>query len=69
HDLGNPVAEGPRLPYPMPVMASIALVPPVWHQMMDRRALKVMEASAKRLGLDRDAPTAPGDLRRALLAG
>ncbi|WP_099827171.1 alkane 1-monooxygenase [Oceaniglobus indicus] len=28
----------PTLPYGLPVMATLALVPPVWHRLMDRRA-------------------------------
>jgi alkane 1-monooxygenase len=31
-------AEAPRLPHPLPVMAVIALVPHLWHRMMDHRA-------------------------------
>ncbi|MCV2871342.1 alkane 1-monooxygenase [Defluviimonas sp. WL0050] len=33
----NPVTETPRLPHSLPVMATIALIPPVWHRLMDRR--------------------------------
>ncbi len=35
--------EGPRLPYSLPVMAAIALVPPVWRNVMDRRAFAWQE--------------------------
>ena len=38
-------AKVPTLPFSMPIMAMIATVPPVWHRMMDKRALKVMEAA------------------------
>jgi alkane 1-monooxygenase len=30
--------EGPRLPKSLPTMAAAALIPPLWHRMMDRRA-------------------------------
>ena len=30
--------EGPRLPKSLPTMGAVALVPPLWHRMMDRRA-------------------------------
>ncbi len=30
--------EGPRLPYSLPAMGAIALVPPIWRELMDRRA-------------------------------
>lgn len=35
--------EGPRLPYSLPVMAAIALVPPSWFKLMDRRAVAWQE--------------------------
>lgn len=38
-------AKVPTLPLSMPVMAMIAMVPSIWSRMMDRRALKVMEAA------------------------
>ncbi len=41
----DPVAQNPTLPYSMPIMAMIAAVPSVWHRMMDKRALGVMEAA------------------------
>lgn len=41
-------AAVPTLPFSMPVMAMIALVPSLWHKMMDKRALKVMEAAEAR---------------------
>ena len=31
--------EGPRLPYSLPVMAAIALVPPAWFNVMNRRVM------------------------------
>lgn len=30
----------PMLPYPLPLMASIALIPPLWRRLMDRRAAR-----------------------------
>ena len=33
----NPVTETPRLPHSLPVMATIALIPQLWHRIMDRR--------------------------------
>jgi alkane 1-monooxygenase len=48
-DTLGPGAEAPRLPYAMPVMAVLATVPMVWHRVMDRRALKVMEAAEARV--------------------
>lgn len=30
--------EGPRLPYSLPVMGAVALLPPVWRRLMDRRS-------------------------------
>ncbi len=44
----DPQADVPTLPFSMPVMAMIALVPGIWHRMMDKRALKVMEAAEAR---------------------
>lgn len=41
----NPENDVPTLPLSMPVMAMIAMVPSIWARMMDRRALKVMEAA------------------------
>jgi len=62
--------SGPNLPYPMPVMAVIALIPGLWREVMDRRALKVMEAAEARLRpLAQETPPEdqqPLDLRRAL---
>ena len=45
YDTLNPTGDGPTLPYSMPIMAMIATIPPAWHRMMDKRALKVMEAA------------------------
>lgn len=42
----DPQANGPILPWPLPVMAMLALIPPVWHRVMDRRAARVMAAVA-----------------------
>ncbi|ABD54130.1 alkane 1-monooxygenase [Jannaschia sp. CCS1] len=45
YDRLDPNAEVPTLPLSMPIMAMIALIPSVWSRMMDRRALRVMEAA------------------------
>lgn len=38
-ELSLPAAdEGPRLPFSLPVMATVALVPPLWRRLMGRRA-------------------------------
>lgn len=59
--------DGPRLPHAMPIMAMIALFPGLWRDMMDRRALKVMEAAQARIEPHADTQdTSPLDLRRAL---
>lgn len=41
----NPAADVPTLPLSLPLMAAIATVPSAWRRLMDRRALKVMEAA------------------------
>jgi alkane 1-monooxygenase len=56
YDRLDPGAEAPRLPWSLPIMAMLATVPPVWHRMMDRRALKVMEAAAARIEAAAAAP-------------
>ncbi|MEY8841037.1 alkane 1-monooxygenase [Cribrihabitans sp. XS_ASV171] len=38
----------PQWPYSMPVMATIALVPPLWRRVMDRRARRVAEGLGDR---------------------
>lgn len=43
----DPQANVPTLPYSMPIMAMIATIPPVWSRIMNKRALKVMEAAQK----------------------
>lgn len=45
YDRLTPGATVPTLPFSMPVMAMIAMIPGVWSRMMDRRALSVMEAA------------------------
>jgi alkane 1-monooxygenase len=45
----DPQADVPTLPWSMPIMAMLAMIPSVWHRVMDRRALKVMEAAQARL--------------------
>ncbi|MBF9032272.1 alkane 1-monooxygenase [Rhodobacterales bacterium HKCCE3408] len=52
----------PRLPYPMPIMAAIATVPGAWSRLMDRRALKVMEAAEARLTAREEAIAADPDI-------
>lgn len=41
----SPGGQAPLLPYSLPVMASIALVPPLWHRVMDRRLAKLRKAA------------------------
>ncbi len=43
YDRLNPAATAPTLPYAMPVMAILALMPGRWRRMMDQRAQKVMD--------------------------
>ncbi|MEJ6392229.1 fatty acid desaturase [Gymnodinialimonas sp. 2305UL16-5] len=50
-----PDAPGPVLPYPMPIMAVLAMIPSVWHGIMDKRAVRVTEAAEA----DRLRPKAP----------
>lgn len=46
----------PRLPYPLPVMGAIALIPPLWFRLMDKRLHRLY---ARQRGLDRtQAPVA-----------
>lgn len=40
-DLRLDPATMPMLPRPLPVMAAIALVPPLWHRMMDKRVARL----------------------------
>ena len=49
YDRLNPQGDVPMLPHALPIMAVLAMIPPVWHRMMDRRALKVMTAAQARL--------------------
>lgn len=49
YDRLDPQADVPMLPHALPVMAVIATMPRLWRRMMDRRALKVMEAAAARI--------------------
>ena len=50
HDLrgagtdGEGAARAPILPWPMPVMAAVALMPPLWHRMMDPRVAAIETA-------------------------
>lgn len=63
--------EGPTLPHPMPIMAVAALIPGLWRDLMDRRALKVMEAAEAKLGLMHQPIPGiidnPEELRRAVV--
>lgn len=59
YDRLDPQADVPMLPHALPVMAMIALVPSVWRRMMDRRALKVMEAAAARIAATAPATAMP----------
>ncbi len=49
YDRLDPQAEVPTLPWSLPIMAMLATIPSVWHRIMDRRALRVMEAAQARL--------------------
>ncbi len=49
YDRLDPHADGPTLPYALPIMAMLATAPPVWRRMMDRRALRVMQAAEDRI--------------------
>ncbi len=42
----SPGQKAPMLPYSLPIMATIALVPPLWHRLMDRRLPREEPASA-----------------------
>lgn len=53
--------EGPRLPYSLPLMGAIALVPPLWRRLMDRRA----RAWQARIDAGEISRTAPPSLLRA----
>jgi len=60
YDRLNPEADVPKLPYSMPVMATLATVPSVWHRVMDKRAVKVMEKAQVRLAeADKIRPRRP----------
>lgn len=63
YDRLDPRADVPTLPWSMPVMATLATIPSVWHRVMDRRALKVMEAAQARL-TNRAEPVRPRHPRR-----
>lgn len=41
----SPGGRAPLLPYSLPVMATIALVPPLWHRVMDRRVAKIRKTA------------------------
>ncbi|NKX44373.1 alkane 1-monooxygenase [Roseicyclus persicicus] len=70
YDRLDPQADVPTLPWSLPVMAVLATIPPVWHRMMDRRALRVMEAAQARLaeggGIRPRHPAPRGEVRPAV---
>ena len=43
----SPKGRAPLLPYSLPVMATIALVPPLWHRVMDKRISRLRALAAK----------------------
>ena len=45
-DLSLDPVKMPMLPRSLPVMATIALVPPLWRRVMDRRAARWQDAAA-----------------------
>lgn len=51
YDRLNPQGDVPMLPHPLPIMAVLALMPPVWRRVMDGRARKVMARAQARLVL------------------
>ncbi|MBF9060572.1 alkane 1-monooxygenase [Rhodobacterales bacterium HKCCSP123] len=65
YDRLDPQADVPTLPWSLPIMAVLATIPPVWHRIMDRRALMVMEAAqARRMnggGMHPRHPLRPGN--------
>ncbi|MFW5642267.1 MAG: hypothetical protein ACOCY0_05830, partial [Roseicyclus sp.] len=46
---GEPGDAAPRLPLPLPSMALLAMVPPLWARVMDPRAARAMDAAAARI--------------------
>lgn len=42
----SPGGRAPLLPYSLPVMATVALVPPLWHRIMDRRLVALKQKGA-----------------------
>lgn len=55
-------AQSPRplLPWPLSVMAAIALVPPLWRRVMDRRVARMMAGAADRRGAPAPDAITPG---------
>lgn len=49
YDQLDTTAKVPTLPYSVPIMAMLAAVPGVWHRVMDKRAMKVMQAAQDRI--------------------
>ncbi len=53
----DPRATVPVLPYSMPIMAMIAMMPSAWRRIMDKRAVNVMEAAEAARLAPKSAPT------------
>lgn len=69
YDELDPDAQVPMLPRSMPVMAMIALVPPLWHRLMDRRAIRVMERAQERAATPKPPrPRRPDEIHAAARA-
>jgi len=59
YDRLDPEADVPMMPWSVPIMAMLATIPPVWHRVMDHRALRVMEAAQARLETGQTRPVQP----------
>lgn len=69
YDELDPDAQVPMLPRSIPVMAMIALVPPLWHRLMDRRAVRVMERAQERAATPKPPrPRRPEEIHAAARA-
>jgi len=55
YDVLQTPADAPRLPYSLPIMAMLAVIPPVWRRNMDRRAARQMARAADRIDPARPA--------------
>lgn len=49
YDRLDPEAPVPTLPWSLPIMGVIAMIPSAWRRLMDRRAARVMDAARARL--------------------